>query len=84
MDIAPTLNPRSTFHEFGRGVIALHWTRRGAVKLAYIHNPEQVALNDPYFIHSSEYPLFFKLNAYDFDRLTGIDFRLISGEEKRQ
>ncbi len=42
-----------------------------------------VTLNDEHFIHSSEYPLFFKLSAYDFDRLAGIDFRLISGEEKR-
>jgi hypothetical protein len=43
-----------------------------------------VSLNNEHFIHSSEYPLFFKLSAYDFDRLTGIDFRLVSGEEKRQ
>ena len=42
---------------------------------------ELLTLNDNYFIHSSEFPLFFKLSAYDFDRLTGIDFRLISGEE---
>lgn len=34
-----------------------------------------------HFIHSSEYPLFFTLGAYDYDRLTGIDFRLISGEQ---
>ncbi len=45
---------------------------------------ELLTLNDKYFIHSSQYPLFFKLSAYDFDRLTGIDFRLISGEESRQ
>lgn len=45
---------------------------------------ELVTLNDAHFILSSEYPLFFKLSAYDFDRLTGIDFRLISGEESRQ
>jgi Domain of unknown function (DUF4340) len=37
--------------------------------------------NDKHFIHSSEYPLFFTLSAYDFDRLTSIDFRLISGEQ---
>ncbi len=42
-----------------------------------------ITLNDSHFIHSSEYPLFFKLSAYDYDRLTGIDFRLISGEEDR-
>lgn len=35
-----------------------------------------------HFIHSSEYPLFFKLSAYDFDRLAGIDFRLISPGER--
>jgi Domain of unknown function (DUF4340) len=45
---------------------------------------ELLTLNDTYFIHSSQYPLFFKLSAYDFDRLTGLDFRLISGEESRQ
>ena len=45
---------------------------------------ELLTLNDNYFIHSSEFPLFFKLSAYDFDRLMGIDFRLISGEEQRQ
>lgn len=33
-----------------------------------------------YFIHSNEYPLFFKLGAYDYDRLLSIDFSLISGE----
>jgi Domain of unknown function (DUF4340) len=42
-----------------------------------------ISLNNAYFIHSSEYPLFFKLSAYDFDRLTKIDIRLISGEEKK-
>ncbi len=45
---------------------------------------ELLTLNDEHFIHSSEYPLYFKLSAYDFDRLTGIDFRLISGEENSQ
>jgi hypothetical protein len=45
---------------------------------------ELLTLNNNYYIHSSEYSLFFKLSAYDFDRLTGIDFRLISGEEGRQ
>jgi len=33
-----------------------------------------------YFIHSSEYPLFFTLAATDYDRLAGIDPRLISGD----
>jgi hypothetical protein len=45
---------------------------------------ELVKLKDEHFIHSSEYPLFFKLSAYDFDRLTTIDMRLISGEESVQ
>lgn len=46
----------------------------GAVTLELFHK------GDGYFIHSSEYPLFFTLNAYDYDRLAGIDARLISGE----
>jgi hypothetical protein len=33
-----------------------------------------------HFVSSSQYMHFFKLSAYDFDRLSGIDFRLISGE----
>ena len=45
---------------------------------------ELSSLNGEHFIHSSEYPLFFKLSAYDFDRLAGIDVGLISGEEIRQ
>ena len=45
---------------------------------------ELITLDDNYFIRSSEYPLFFKLSAYDFDRLTKIDIRLISGEENSQ
>lgn len=45
---------------------------------------ELITLKDQYFIHSSEYPLFFRLSAYDFDRLTKIDMRLISGEENAQ
>ncbi|MCB1676802.1 MAG: hypothetical protein KDI01_10955, partial [Halioglobus sp.] len=36
---------------------------------------------DRHFIHSSEYPLFFSLSAYDYDRLTGIDLRLVSAAE---
>ena len=40
---------------------------------------ELFTLGGEHFIHSSEYTLFFKLSAYDFDRLTGIDFLLISG-----
>ena len=34
-----------------------------------------------HFIHSSEYPLFFSLSAYDYDRLAGIDDGLISGAQ---
>lgn len=45
---------------------------------------ELVTLNGEGFIHSSEFPLFFKCSAYDFDRLTGIDARLISGEDDIQ
>jgi len=45
---------------------------------------ELFTLNGQHFIHSSKYPLFFKLSAYDFDRLTGIDIRLVSGEETEQ
>jgi hypothetical protein len=33
-----------------------------------------------HFIYSSEHKLFFRLGAYDYDRLTGIDFLRISGE----
>lgn len=40
---------------------------------------ELITVNNRHFAYSSEYPLFFRLVAYDFDRLTGIDFRLISG-----
>lgn len=32
------------------------------------------------FIHSSEYPLFFRLSAFDYDRLVSIDPGLILGE----
>ena len=39
---------------------------------------ELYRLGDRHFIHSSEYPLFFRLSAYDYDRLTGIDLRLVS------
>lgn len=41
---------------------------------------ELFQLGDRYFIHSSEYPLFFTLGAYAYDRLASIDFSLISGE----
>ena len=41
---------------------------------------ELFTLEQEHFILSSEYELFFGLSAYDFDRLTSIDFRLISGE----
>ena len=45
---------------------------------------ELVTRHGEHFIHSSEFPLFFALSAYDFDRLTGIDARLISGENGLQ
>ena len=41
---------------------------------------ELFSLEGSYFINSSEYALFFTISAYDFDRLTGIDFLLISAE----
>ena len=41
---------------------------------------EIFTVENAHFISSSEYNLLFKLSAYDYDRLTGIDFRLISGE----
>lgn len=42
---------------------------------------ELFRMGERYFIHSSEYPLFFSLSAYDYDRLAGIDDRLISGAQ---
>jgi hypothetical protein len=42
---------------------------------------ELVTLNGAHYIHSSEFPLFFELSAYDFDQLTGVDSRLIAGEK---
>ncbi len=48
--------------------------------LAGITTLEFFTAAEEHFVGSSEYTLFFKLSAYDFDRLTGIDFRLISGE----
>ncbi len=33
-----------------------------------------------HFVHSSEFPVIFRISAYDFDRLTGIDFSLLSGQ----
>jgi hypothetical protein len=41
---------------------------------------ELLTLNDAHFIHSSEFALFFKLSALDYDRLTGIDAQRIAGE----
>ena len=41
---------------------------------------EFFTVQEKHFVSSSQYTLFFKLSAYDFDRLTGIDFSLISGE----
>ena len=40
-----------------------------------------ITVDNGHFIYSSEYPIFFTLSAYDFDRLTGVDSRLISGEK---
>ena len=37
-----------------------------------------------HFISSSEFPFLFKLSAYDYDRLTSIDFGLTSHEETAQ
>mgnify|MGYP000105184428 CR=1 FL=1 len=39
-----------------------------------------ITVDNGHFIYSSEYPIFFTLSAYDFDRLTAVDPRLISGE----
>ena len=33
-----------------------------------------------HFARSSEIPVFFRISAYDFDRITGIDFLLMSGQ----
>jgi hypothetical protein len=45
---------------------------------------ELSTLGNEHFIYSSEYLQFFKLSIYDFDRLTGIDISLISGEGNGQ
>ena len=39
-----------------------------------------VSLAGNHYIHSSEFPLFFKCSAYDFNQLTDVDAGLISGE----
>ncbi|CAA0116417.1 Uncharacterised protein [Halioglobus japonicus] len=39
-----------------------------------------VSLDGNHYIYSSEFPLFFKCSNYDFNQLTGIDARLVSGE----
>jgi hypothetical protein len=41
---------------------------------------ELFQLDGKHYIHSNEYPLFFTLSAYDYDRLSSIDYRLISGD----
>ena len=38
---------------------------------------EVMTWNNQHFIHSSEFPLFFKLSRYDFGRLTEVDARVI-------
>lgn len=48
--------------------------------LAGKQNLELYRLDSDHYIRSSEYPVFFRLSAYDFDRLSSIDFLLISGE----
>lgn len=50
----------------------------GAVTLELFHE------GDRYFIHSSEYPLYFTISADDYGRLAGIDVGLISGEANLQ
>jgi hypothetical protein len=42
---------------------------------------ELFSIGDKHFIHGSEYPLFFTLGEYDYERLTTIDLRRISGEQ---
>lgn len=41
---------------------------------------ELFEMEGEHYIHSSEYPLFFAISAYEYDRLVGIDYGLISGE----
>jgi len=41
---------------------------------------ELVTLGDQYFVHSSEYPLFFRISEAEFRRLVDIDIGRISGE----
>lgn len=41
---------------------------------------ELFTLGESHFVLSSEYPLFFTLGDYDYDRLVNIDIRRISGE----
>jgi hypothetical protein len=42
---------------------------------------ELFTIDTAHFVHSSKYPFFFTLDSYNYDRLTSIDFRLISGED---
>ena len=41
---------------------------------------ELITHDGKHYIHSSEFPLFFTCSAHDFNQLTGIDARLVSGE----
>jgi hypothetical protein len=50
----------------------------GKVTLELFHHDGE------HYIHSNEYPLFFTLSAYDYDRLATIDFSLISGDKRQQ
>ncbi|MEZ5570469.1 MAG: DUF4340 domain-containing protein [Halioglobus sp.] len=45
---------------------------------------ELVSLNGGHYIHSSEFPLFFKLNRGDYERLAGIDVSLIAGDTRSE
>ncbi|MEP5568176.1 MAG: DUF4340 domain-containing protein [Halioglobus sp.] len=38
-------------------------------------------IDQAHFVRSSEYPLLFRVSAYDFDKLTGIDSFLLSGAQ---
>lgn len=45
---------------------------------------ELIARDGQYFLHSSEYPLFFEIGELDFMRIAGIDIALITGEANGQ
>ena len=41
-----------------------------------------LTLRGKHYIHSSEFPLFFLLNAKDYERLASVDALLLSGETR--